>query len=101
MNVATTLILNTATTPKHRSDDIETLIKSVEDKLLSKIAALQSHFFNDIFDLRKDITLLKENNEKGKPANLNNKKDEVMSLKEKIKFLESENSFLKNDINIK
>ena len=33
--------------------------------------------------------------------NLNNKKDEVMSLKEKIKFLESENSFLKNDINIK
>ena len=66
-----------------------------------KIAALQSHFFNDIFDLRKDITLLKENNEKGKPANLNNKKDEVMSLKEKIKFLESENSFLKNDINIK
>ena len=65
----------------------------VEDKLLSKIAALQSYFFNDIFDLRKDITLLKESNEKGQPANLNNKKDEVMSLKEKIKFLESENSF--------
>ena len=51
--------------------------------------------------MRKDITLLKENNEKAKPADLNNKKDEVMSLKEKIKFLESENSFLKNDINIK
>ena len=62
---------------------------------------MQSHFFNDIFDLRKDITLLKENNEKGKPANLNNEKDKVMSLKEKIKFLESENSFLKNEINIK
>ena len=42
----------------------------VEDKLLSKIAALQSYFFNDIFDLRKDITLLKESNEKGKPAEL-------------------------------
>ena len=51
--------------------------------------------------MRKDITLLKENNEKGKPANLNNKKDEVMSLKEKIQFIESENSFSKNDINIK
>ena len=101
VNVATTPILNTATTPKHHSDDIETLIKSVEDKLLSKIAALQSYFFNDIFDLRKDITLLKESNEKGQPANLNTKKDEVMLLKEKIKFLESENSFLKNDINIK
>ena len=100
MNVATTPILNTSPTTKHHSDDIEILIKSVEDKLLSNIAALQSHFFNDIFDLRKDITLLKENNEKGKPANLN-KKDKVMSLKEKIKFLESENSFLKNDINIK
>ena len=101
VHVATTPILSTAKTPKHHSDDIETLIKSLEDKLLSKITALQSHFFNDIFDLRKDDTLLKENNEKGKPANLNNKKDEVMSLKEKIKIFESENSFLKNDINIK
>ena len=100
VNPATTTILNTAKTPKH-SDDIETLIKSLEDKLLSKIAALQSHFFKGIFDLRKDIMLLKENNEKGKPANLNNKRDKVMSLKEKIKFLESENSFLKTDINIK
>ena len=44
---------------------------------------------------------MKENNEKGKRADLNNKKDEVVSLKEKIKFLESENSFLKSDINIK
>ena len=81
MNVATTPTLNTATTPKNHFDDIETLIKSLEDKLLSKIAALQSHFFNNIFDLRKDITLLKENNEKGKTAYLNNRKDEVMSLK--------------------
>ena len=44
---------------------------------------------------------MKENNEKGKRADLNNKKDEVVSLKEKIKFLESENSFLKSDPNIK
>ena len=101
VNVATTPILNKAATTKHHSSDIETHIKSLEDKLLSKIAALQSHFFNDIFNLRKDIALLKENNEKGKTANLNNKKDEVMSLKEKIKFLESENSFLKSDTNIK
>ena len=101
VNVATTPTLNTAKTPKHHSDDIETLIKSLEDKLFSKNAALQSYFFNNIFDLRKDIALLKENNEKAKPADLNNKKDEVMSLKEKIKFLESEKSFLKNDINIK
>ena len=66
MNIATTPILNTAATPKHHSDDIETDIKSLEDKLLSKIAALKSHLFNDIFDLRDDITLLKENNEKEK-----------------------------------
>ena len=57
--------------------------------------------FNDIFDLRNDIMLLKENNEKEKIADSNNKKDEVLSLKEKIKFLELENSFLKSDINIK
>ena len=39
VNVGTTPILNTALTPKHHTDDIETHIKSLEDKLLSKIAA--------------------------------------------------------------
>ena len=73
----------------------------VEDKLLRKIAALKSHLLNDIFDLRNDIMLLKENNEKEKPADSNNNKDEVLLLKEKSKFLESENSFLKSDTNIK
>ena len=81
VNVGTTLILNTAATPKHHTDDIETHIKSLEDKLLSKIAALKSHFFNDIFDLRNDITLLKENSEKEKPADSNNKKNEVRDNK--------------------
>ena len=99
-NIATTPILNTAANPKDHSDDIETHVRLVEDKLLSKIAALKSHLLNDIFDLRNDIMLLKENNEKRKPADSNNKKDEV-KIKEKIKFLESENSFLKSDINIK
>ena len=102
MNAATTPILNTAATPKHHSDDIEThIVKSLEDKPLSKIAALKSHFFNDILDLRNDIALLSENNENGKPADSNNKKDKLMLLKERIKFLESENSFLNSDINIK
>ena len=102
MNVATTLTLNTAATPKHHSDDIETRIKSLEDKLHSKLAVLKSYLFNDIFDLRNDIILLKENNEKEKPSDSNNEKGEVLLLKEKIKFLESENSFLKSDIiNIK
>ena len=96
-NIATTPIFNTAENPKHYSDDIETHIKLVEDKLLSKIAVL----LNDIFDLRNGIMLLKENNEKETPADSNNKKDEVLLLTEKIKFLESENSFLKSDINIK
>ena len=73
----------------------------LEIKLVSKIAALKSHLLNDICDLRNEIILLKENNEKEKLAHSNNKKDEVLLLKEKIKFLESENSFLKSDINIK
>ena len=87
VNVATTPTLNTAATPKHHSDDIETHIKSLEDKLRSKTAALKSHFFINIFDLRKNITLLKENNEKEKPADLNNKKDEVMLPPKKSSFL--------------
>ena len=51
--------------------------------------------------MKNDITLLKENNEKEKPADSNNEKDEVLLLKEKIKFLKSENSFLKSDMNIR
>ena len=101
MNVATAPILNTAATLKRHSNDMETRIKSLEDKLLSKIAALNSHFFNDIFDFRNDIMLLKENNEKEKRSDSNNKRDEVMLVKEKIKLLESENSFSKSGINIK
>ena len=77
MNVATTPTLNTAATPKYHSDDKETHIKSLEDKLLGKTAALKLHLFNDIFDWRNDITLLKENNEKEKPSDSNNEKDEV------------------------
>ena len=69
--------------------------------LLIKTTALKSLFFNDIFDLRNDITLSKENNEKQKPTDSNNKKDEVLLLKQKIKSLELGNTFLKGDINIK
>ena len=36
-----------------------------------------------------------------KQADSNNRKEELLLLKEKIKFLESENSFLKSDISIK
>ena len=61
VNVATIPILNTAATPKHHSNDIENHIKSLNDKILSKTASLKSRFFNNNFDLRKDITLLKEN----------------------------------------
>ena len=73
--------MNTAANPKHHSDDIETNIKLVEDKLLYKIAALKSHLLNDIFDLRNDTMLSKENNKKEKPADSNNMKDEVLLLK--------------------
>ena len=92
-NIATTPILNTAANPKHHFDDTETDIKLLEDKLLSKIAALKSHLLNDVFDLRNDIMLLKESNEKEKPADSNNKKDEVLLLKEKIKFLNQKIAF--------
>ena len=38
---------------------------------------------------------------KKKRSDPNNKRDEVMLVKEKIKLLESENIFSKNDINMK
>ena len=56
VNVPITPILNTPATQKHHSYDMEAHIKSLEYKLLSKIAALKSHLFNDIFDLRNGIT---------------------------------------------
>ena len=53
MNAATTPILNTAEILKHHSDDIETHIKSIEDKLICKIAALKSYFYQRHFWLEK------------------------------------------------
>ena len=44
---------------------------------------------------------MKENNEKEKQPGSNNEEEEVFILKEKIKFLESVNNFLKSDISIK
>ena len=95
MNATTTAILYTATAPKHHSDERKIYTKSLEDTLLSKIAELKSHLFSYIFDLRNDITLLKEDNDS------NNEKKGLLLLHEKINFLESENSFLKGDIIIK
>ena len=63
LNETTSAILNTAATPKHHFDEKKIYIKSLEDTLLSKIAAKKSHLFSCIFDLRNDITLLKENND--------------------------------------
>ena len=86
---------------RFQSDKIKTHIKLLEDKLLRKITALKLYLLNDILGLGNYITLLKENNEKGKPADSNNEREEVLLIKEKIKVLESENSFLKSDITIK
>ena len=83
VNVATTPTLNTTAPPKYHSHDIETHIKSLEDKLLSKIAALKLHLLNDFLDLRNEITLLKENNEKEKPADSNDEKEEYCWSKKK------------------
>ena len=59
---------------------METHIKLLEDKLLSKAAALKSHLSNDIFKLRNGITSLKEIKETEKPADSSNEKDEVLLL---------------------
>ena len=64
---------------------MENHIKLLEDKLLNQIEALKSPLFNYIFDLRKDILLLKENNEKEKPTDLNDEKDKVFQFKNKKK----------------
>ena len=78
MNAATTWILDTGATLKNHCNDMENHIKLLEDKLLNQIEALKSPLFNYIFDLRKDILLLKENNEKEKPTDLNDEKDKVL-----------------------
>ena len=48
-NVATTPILNTAANPKHHFDDMETHIKLVEDKLLSKNSSIKIAFSQRYF----------------------------------------------------
>ena len=57
VNATTTPTLNTVVTPRNHSDDMKSHIKSLEDKLHSKIAALKSHLFINNFGLRNYITL--------------------------------------------
>lgn len=75
------------------------LFQSLEDKLNGKISAIKSDLLYEIYDSNHKWKVLQENYF---TENLDsNEKEEICSLKRKIKTLEIENGFFKNDIDSK
>ena len=81
--------------------DCESHLKLLEDKLTGRIVALKDHLLHDIYDLRNEISSLKGYYEKENCNNSVLESENVFVLKEKIKYLELENSLLKSDNSVK
>ena len=76
--------------------DFEILFQSLEDKVNGKISAIKSYFLDEVYDLKNELKVLQENY---LTKNFDsNEKEEMCALKQKVKTLEIENMFLRNDV---
>ena len=71
-------------------------LQGVENKLFGKILAFKSYFMVEILSLYDEIKAYKINENVQELST--DKSEELMLLRERIKYLESENKFLKDDI---
>ena len=97
-NDATPSLNSNTLTPNPQAvfpNDFEILFQSLEDKLNGKILAIKSYLLDEAYDLKNELKLLQDNSltENSEP----NEKEEICALKQKVKSLEVENKFLKND----
>ena len=86
---ATPSLNNNTLTPNPQAvipSDFEILFQSLEDKLNGKTSAIKSYLLDEVYDLN-----LTENSE-------SNEKEEICVLKQKVKCLEVEDKFLRNDV---
>ena len=95
----TTPVVNISTTQDLQEFAINVTkvqLQSLENKLFGKILGFKSYFMDEILSLTNKINAYKIN---GNVQELStDKSEELISLRERIKYLESESNFLKDDI---
>ena len=92
-------VVNMRTTQEPQESDINVTkvqLQSLENKLLGKILTFKTYFMDEILSLENEIKAYKINDN---GQELSSKKSEdLILLRERVKYLESENKFLKDDI---
>ena len=76
--------------------DFEILFHSLEDKHNGKISAIKSYLLDEVYDLKNELKVLQDNYLTENSES--NEKEEICALKQKVKSLEVENKFLRNDV---
>ena len=98
-NDATSSLNNNTLTPNSQAvfpSDFEILFQSLEDKLNGQISAIKSYLLDKMYDLVNELKRFQDNY---LTENSNsNEKEEICALKKKVKTLEIENNFLRNDV---
>ena len=87
------------TTQEPQESDINVTkvqLQSLENKLLGKILMFKTYFMDEILSLENEIKAYKIN-DNGQELS-SEKSEDLILLRERVKYLESENKFLKDDI---
>ena len=95
----TAQVVNNSTTEDPKESDINVIkgqLQNLENKLVGKILALKSYFMDEILSLKDQIKDYKIN-DNVQELSIEKSKDLIL-LRERVKYLESENKFLKDDI---
>ena len=95
----TTPVVNISTTQDPEESGINVTkeqLQGLENKLFGKVLVFQSYFVDEILCLRDEIKAYKINDNVQELST--DKSKELILLREIIKYLESENKFLKDDI---
>ena len=98
-NDATPSINNNTLTPNPQAvfpSDFEIPFQSLEDKLNGKISAIKSYLLDELYDLKNELKVLQDNYSTENSES--NEKEQICALKQKVKSLEAENKFLRNDV---
>ena len=93
---AATPSLNNNTPQTVFPSDFEILFQSVEDKLIGKISAIKSYLLDELYGLKNELKVLQDNYLTENSES--NEKEQICALKQKVKSLEAENKFLRNDV---
>ena len=91
-NDATSSLNNNTLTPNPQAvfpSDFEILFQSLEDKLNDKISAIKSYLLDEVYDLKNELKVLQDNYLTENSES--NEKEELCTLKQKVKPLEVEN----------